>query len=463
MTTADDLNNAGLGFMLQGQSDAAQFHFNAALRINPFHIPALANAVVNLGRLEKLSAAIGYARRILTLLPNDGGQWCNLSNLLLRSGQHIEAETAAKKAVELAPENPSVWRNYAIIAYQMGKHLDAQKYLETVMALGQRNPEVLNDLAHVYLARGHLAKALELYENRWERMVHLKAWDFYIPEWQGEILHGKRILFHGEQGMGDTIMTARFYKDLVAEGAKVTIGIPNKELVSLFEHQNWGCEIVHIESLPENSAELFDFHSPMYGAMRHLKIEIGDIKSAPYMSAPEITTLPTKNGFFNVGICWGSGKRNNEFDWRRRYAALENWLPLASIPGVYLWSLQKGEDAEDISRLNVEGLVDDSFISDVTEWAETAAFISKLDLVISVDTAMVHLAGALGVPCWMLAQHTPCWRWWDIENGTGKPWYDWVEIFKQKEYEGWKPQLEYVKQILEAHLEVRNLKREIAA
>ena len=458
MPTADELNNSGLGFMLQGQHDAAQFHFNAALKVNPFHVPSLANAIVNLGRLEKLPAAIGYAKKILTLLPNDGGQWCNLSNLLLRSGRHDEAETAAKKAIEFASENPSVWRNSAIIAYQMGKHIEAQKYLEQVIALGQRNPEVFNDLAHVYLARGHLSKALELYENRWERMVHLKAWDFYIPEWQGEDLNGKRILFHGEQGMGDTIMTSRFFKDLQKTGAKVTIGIPNQELVSLFEHQNWDCEIVHIDSLKENSAELFDYQSPMYGAMRHLKIDMGDIDPAPYMSAPEITTVPTKKGFFNVGICWGSGKRNNELDWRRRYAALENWLDLASIPGVYLWSLQKGEDAEDIQRLDVEGLIDDSFIRPVTEWAETAAFVSKLDLVVSVDTAIVHLAGAMGVPCWMLAQHTPCWRWWDIENKTGKPWYNSISIFKQEKYEGWKEQLEFVTACIPGELRLRERK-----
>ena len=455
MPTADDLNNSGLGFMLQGQHDAAQFHFNAALRISPFHVPSLANAVVNLGRLEKLVAATAYARRILTILPNDGGQWCNLSNLLLRQGQHVEAEAAAKKACELSPENPSVWRNYAIIAYQMGNHIEASKHLETVMALGQRNPEVLNDLAHIYLARGHLKKALELYENRWERMVHLKSWDFYIPEWTGQNLAGKRILFHGEQGMGDTIMTARFWQHLQNRGARVTIGIPNQELVSLFEHQDWDCEIVHIDSLSENSAKLFDFQSPMYSAMRHLKVEMGDIDPAPYMTAPEITTVPAKKGFFNVGICWGSGKRNNELDWRRRYAALENWLDLASIPGVYLWSLQKGEDADDIQRLDVEGLVDNSFISGVTEWAETAAFISKLDLVISVDTAIVHLAGAMGVPCWMLAQHTPCWRWWDIENNSGKPWYDSVSIFKQHEYEGWKYQLEHIRQVLQDHAETK--------
>lgn len=450
--TANELNNSGLEFMLRGQNDLAQFHFNAALRIDPFFVPALANSVVALGRMEKLLGATAYAKRILSILPSDGGQWCNLSNLLLRLGRHEEAEEAAAKSCELSPENPSVWRNSAIIAYQMGKWLEATEYLEQVLALGQRNPEVLNDLAHVYLARGHLAKALELYENRWERLVHLKVWDFYIPEWQGESLDGKRILLHGEQGMGDTIMTARFFKDLQKLGAKVTIGVPNEELVSLFEHQNWNCNVIHIESMPENSAKLYDFHSPMCSAMRHLKIDLGRIDPSPYMLAPEIITKPIKPGFFNVGICWGSGKRNNELDWRRRYAPLEYWLDLASIPGVYLWSLQKGEDANDIQRLDVEGLVDDSFIRPVSDWAETAAFISKLDLVISVDTAVVHLAGALGKPCWMLAQHTPCWRWWDIENGTGKPWYNSVGIFKQHKYEDWKSQLEGIYELLEYRL-----------
>jgi hypothetical protein len=126
---------------------------------------------------------------------------------------------------------------------------------------------------------------------------------------------------------------------------------------------------------------------------------------------------------FNVGICWFSGRRGNYMDWRRRISSLEDWLPLSEVPNVQLWSLTPGDEAQSRDHsARAEALVLDD-VTKFANFAETASFISKLDLVISVDTAVAHLAAATGKPTWMLSQFTPCWRWWGLEDGTGEPWY----------------------------------------
>ena len=124
-------------------------------------------------------------------------------------------------------------------------------------------------------------------------------------------------------------------------------------------------------------------------------------------------------------------------DWRGRYSNLRDWLELATIPGVELISLQQGRDSEDIIACAAEGLIDDDAITIARDWLATAKIIADLDLVICVDTAVAHLAGALGTPVWMLAQYTNCWRWWDIENGTGRPWYKSMRILRQPKPGDW--------------------------
>ena len=115
---------------------------------------------------------------------------------------------------------------------------------------------------------------------------------------------------------------------------------------------------------------------------------------------------------------------------------MKNWLQLFDVPGVVLHSLQAGPDELDIERLNASALIENP-ISNFNDWADTAAFVSKLDLVISVDTAVAHLSAALGKPTWMLAQHMHCWRWWDIANGTGAPWYNSMRILRQRDPNSW--------------------------
>lgn len=434
--SADSLNRLGAELQLQGDEEGARLHYLAALHIDPGFCPSLANLAMVLGNQNKLTVAAAIVTRILNMFPNDGGQWNNLGNFLTRLERYSEAEIALNRAAELVPDNIGVWHNLLLLAHRTRRSDLALDYVNQVIRLGGFNPSVQNDRAHILLAIGDLGRGLVDYEARWHTLLHLEPWDFHIPEWTGQDLTGKSILVHHEQGFGDTIMASRFVLSVRDLGAKVTFGLP-VALLRLYEHQDWGIEFIDITKLTQENAREFDFHSPLYSTMRWLGIRRGTISSTPYLTSPELVVPGVIKNVFNVGICWTSGSRGSKFDWRRRISPLEAWLSLTEIPGVLLWSINKDPSAqEEIQTLGAEALIHDQTGS-FNDFASAAAFISKLDLVISVDTAVVHLAGAMGKPVWMLNQFTPCWRWWDSDIRAGTPWYENMKIVNQNSPGDW--------------------------
>ncbi len=443
MPTADSLNRLGVDLFLQGDLEGARLHYLAALQIDPNFLPGWANLAVVLGGQNKLTAAVACVRKVLNVAPHDGNQLNNLGNMLMRLKLYDESRAVMERAAGLMPDNPTVWYNLALLALREGKNAEGLVHFDRVIALGGDSATIRNDKAHALLAEGsNLGLALEFYEDRWAKMIHLPPWDYHIPEWQGQApLVGKKILLHAEQGHGDTIMCARFcYETTMCEGAEVTLCLPN-DMCSLFEGQFDGVQVLSMYDLSAEKAKTFDFHSPMYSAMRWLGIEQSDISPAPYLKAPQIIgpKVATPN-CFNIGICWASGSRGGEYDWRRRVAPLELWLPLAELPDVQLYSLQIGPEAPDIATIGAEGLIIDE-TPQFKNWADTAAFLSQLDLVVTVDTAIAHLAGAMGKEVWMLSQHNNCWRWWNIDSESGRPWYSAVTIIRQEVPDDWKTQI----------------------
>lgn len=452
MLSADELNRKGIELHQTGDTEAARLHYLAALTVDPNYAPALANLAHIASELNQLPVAVSLLKRVVQLTPHDGNQWNNFGNVLQRLNRRDEARAALAKAAEICPDNWATWHNLALLEYRAGNQDEAIVHLERVEALGNNSPRVAEDKAHMLLAKGNdLPAALEVYESRWSLLMHQEPWDFHIPEWQGESLNGQTLLLHAEQGFGDTIMTSRFAKALTKRGAKVTIGVP-PPLASLFEHQEWpDVDVLNIVGMTVDDAKRFDYHSPMYSAMRHLGVRREDINPEPYLVPPNITTAEkVAPNAFNIGICWASGRRGNEYDWRRRVTSLDLWLPLAESPGVHLHSLCVDQEAVDeLTALGAEPLVHHHRFAD---FAETAAFIDKLDLVITVDTAIVHLAGALGKQTWMLSQFNPCWRWWNLKDGLGAPWYGTVDIIPQLTPEKWGLQLHQAKMRLDAEL-----------
>lgn len=454
-TSPADLNHRGLELDAIADYFGARQHYLAALKVDPSFTPALANLAALAGHgIDRQSkrVAVSLLQRLVALNPNDGNQWNNLGTFLMQLEEYDAAENAMDRARELAPDSYTTWHNLGLLYLRTKRPQLGLECLERVEALGRTSHSLTNDKAYAHMSMGELEAGLEFYESRWATLLHLPPWDHYIPEWKGESLLDKRILFHAEQGFGDTIMTSRFVAQLVALGAKVTIGVP-PALVRLFEHQGWPIEVVDILALPDDAAKRFDYQSPMYSTMRWLGIKLpADISGKSYLEFPKLPTLQVNSNRLNIGICWASGARGTEMDWRRRVTPLTLWLSLAEIPEVQLWSLQKGAAEDEIATLGAEALIEDP-TGKFSDWADTAAFMVKLDLVISVDTAVVHLAGALGKPTLMLSQYANCWRWWNIDGGNGRPWYDSVGIISANNPDDWAAQMSWTRRYIADYLE----------
>jgi Tfp pilus assembly protein PilF len=447
--SADALNRQGVELFLKNDLEGARLHYLAALKVDPEFPQALANLAVVLSHHQKYDAAEVLYKKVLALAPGSPNLLTDLGNSLMCAGKYRESRELFDRATQIAPENAVNWYNLALWALRNGQNSESLSYFNRARALGIKGHQIEHDMAHSLMALGDdLPRAFSLYESRWATLLKLAPWGFGIPEWKGENLKGKKILFHAEQGYGDTIMAARFAKNLAAEGAEVSLCLPS-DLCRLFTVQEWeGVSVLDMSDLNSLLALEFDFHSPMYSAMRWLGIQRKDIESQPYLVPPRLVGPEVSTKLFNVGICWASGTRGNPSDLRRRVTPLSLWLQLAEVSGVQLYSLHKGTEADEIQILGADSLVVDETIY-LNSWIETAAFVNKLDLVISVDTAVVHLAGALGKPTWMLSQFSHCWRWWEIYEGSGKPWYETVSIIRQEKLNDWDSQIKLAKMNLE--------------
>lgn len=441
---AIELNVQGAEYHDRGDLEAAMFHYRAAYRLDPNFLPPLANMGIVLSGQNQLASAASIFQRLVALCPRDPKMWNCLGVVLIRLERYQEADEALDRAAELDPDTPAVWQNRALSAYWSGRFERALECIDRSQALGGDPAICGNDRAHFLFARGSsLVEALEQYEGRWGLgaglLPKLRPWEVAdecgVPEWKGEDLTGRRILLHYEQGFGDTIMTLRFERQLRARGASVALGV-HSSMVRWMRHND--LDAIDSDQISAEAMKSFDFHSPMYSAMRWLGVEWNSIDPEAYLRPGRVSVPPVYGNIFNVGICWASGKRGTELDWRARHSPLDAWLPLCEIPGVCVYSLMFGPEREEIETLGAHALIVDDTVH-LDDFAASSAYITQLDLVICVDTAVAHVAGALGKPVWMISQSQPCWRW--RTPGTGLPWYSSMRTWVQPQVGDWRTPL----------------------
>jgi predicted O-linked N-acetylglucosamine transferase (SPINDLY family)/ADP-heptose:LPS heptosyltransferase len=449
-----------------GDHAAAADLFARVAELSPDDAEAHYNLGTSLLALSRHEDAIGRFQRAIELAPDHAKAYSNLSSALRGCGRFAGAEEAARKAVALAPNLVTACNNFGTALAERGRHGEAVDCFRRAIALrpdfaegffnlgkalqggGWRDEAIVQfrraieirpdyvdaNLAEAFflLGDGDYAAGLPKLEWRW-RQTGREPRDFAQPVWRGEPLDGKTILLHAEQGFGDCLMLLRYAPLVAARGGRVVIEVPPalERLVAHLKGSPYATAIVG-KPLPAFDTHCAQMSLPLaFGTrLESIPADIPYVSAAPEAAARWRTRLSDELGM-KVGIVWaGNAAHKND---RARSIALGRLAPLLDVSGVQWFSLQVGERAGDLAAFADDRVTD--LAPDLTDFAETAAAIAALDLVIAVDTGIVHLAGALGKPVWIMLAFDPDWRW--LLERSDSPWYPSARLIRQQAPGDW--------------------------
>lgn len=333
------------------------------------------------------------------------------------------------------PDNISAWNNYGNVMREMGYPERSLPFLEHSLAMAPDHPIANFNRAVALLAMGDYQRGWQAYESRWN-YEHLAGTlpNFAQPRWTGQDVRDKTVLLIGEQGLGDTIQFARYALDLGQLGAQLVLAVPTG-LKPLFNPHGFIVSTVGFgEPLPP-----FDYWVPMMSVpgilgvtLQNLRRDLAYVMPNNRLSAEWMTRLGPKKKL-RVGLCW-SGRRDT---WINQHKAMpfETAMDMVRKSSQHDWiNLQVDATPEEDQIMEQVGIL--RFPGTITHMADTAALINNLDVVVSVDTAVAHLSGALGRPTWVMLNRYGCdWRW--LTNREDCPWYPAARLFRQPEYEDW--------------------------
>ena len=414
-----------------GRLDEALAGYANTVELDPGSSQAYNNMGVALRAQGAFHAAVASYKRAIAIKADDAGSHSNLGNALRALGRHTQAEASHRQAL-------AIDENYLEARYNLGLVLKDQGLFEEGIAClrdaVRRKADYVDahwDLSLALLMMGNLKEGFEEYEWRW-RLAENPPRAFDKPAWSGAALDGRTILLHAEQGMGDSIQFARYVPPVAERGGQVILEC-QRPLTPLFETLDGVQQIVaRDDALPD-----FDLHAPLLSLPRIFATELDSIPAADAYLTADPARLSKFDDLLdgerlNIGVAW-AGKPSHRND-RNRSAGLAPFIDLFGTAGATFHSLQVGPRAGDIAASGSAGLIRDHAAL-LEDFADTAALVSKLDLVICVDTSVCHLAGALGKPCWVVLPYTPDWRW--LMEREDSPWYPSLRLFRQTEFGDW--------------------------
>jgi tetratricopeptide (TPR) repeat protein len=454
-------NRANVLLQLDRHEDARK-NVETVLRIAPDHVAAIANYANILLREQKFDESLRVVDKALSLEGGNADLWNTRGEVLRHLTQYDAAHKSYERALSLNPKLAAATLNICNVLME-------QQRLEEALASSEKGLAVHPDYAPLHLIRGnillHLGRREESlknydaalaidpdyheahyhrgstlfltgrFEEGWRDFEH--RW--FVPDcgfdrpalraaqWKGEGLDGRSIVVYSEQGLGDTIQFVRFLPELARRGGKLTF-LCHPNLMQLFGPLTADFEMVG----SVEGTRRFDFQCALMSLPLRMNMPIPRTQES-YLSAELDRTTRWRERIgahgFKIGLCW-QGNPKGRID-QGRSIPLEKYQPLASVPGVRLISLQRTHGLEQLARLphgmTVETLGD--FDADNDAFVDTAAIMKCLDLVITSDTAIPHLAGALGVPAWVALKQVPDWRWMLERNDS--PWYRSLRLFRQ--------------------------------
>ena len=475
-----------------GRLEEAEAGYRRALEIDPEYTEAynnLANTLKSMGRLEEAEA--GY-RRALQLEPGSAPIFNNLSGVLRELGRLVEAELVCRQALEIEPdlaeahsnlgnalkslERPAdalacyrraleikpdyaeAWYNLGNVFKDLGRLDEAEAGYRRALRVKPGYPEACSNLGVLLLSLGRYAEAWPCYEFRYlrvlknERTTCIPTLSF--PQWQGESLAGKSLAIWTEQGYGDYVQFVRYAPLVKAHGISRLTVVCLPPLKPLLETTAGVDEVIDdLDSVPVHDYWAFPLSIPL-----QLNTLLETIPAAlPYLHAVparlELWRERLPAASTRVGLVW-KGFARHENDRNRSLPRLDLLAPLWSVPGISFVSLQKGQ-GEDEARQSPPDRPLIVLGGEIEDFADTAAIVAQLDLVICVDTAVAHVAGALGKPCWvMLPAFDTDWRW--LRERTDSPWYPGVmRLFRQAESGEWTEVIARVVEALEEWMSCR--------
>lgn len=464
-SNADAYSNLGAALEALGRLADAEQSYARAIAIDAGH----AEARTNLGNVllagSRVDDAIGHFRRAIASAPNLVAAHCGLGNALRRQANHVDAEAAYRRALAIDPNDTPSLSNLGIALNAQGRTAEALAAYERALAIDPSLAEVYVNIGTAHyeqgdmkkawaatekalainpdLPRAHLNKGLIHlvegdYAHGWKefqwrlRLPESRAGRFSEPLWDGSDLAGKTILLHAEQGIGDNIMMLRYVPLLAARGARVVLDMPKTVRAVIGGLAGVSHVVADGEPLPP-----FDCHLPLMGLPGAFGTTLDTVPAnVPYLSVDEekIECWRARIGEegVRIGIVW-QGSKSYGAD-RMRSIPLRQFLPLADVSGVRLISLQQKIGLDQLAALP-DAKVESFDGIDVEPFADTPAILMSLDLVVTADSSIGHLAGALGRPVWVALAHMSDWRWQLAR--TDSPWYPKTRLFRQKSPGDW--------------------------
>jgi len=406
----------------QGRPEAALPLFAEAALADPRLHDAHGNLGVCLRRGGKVDAAIASYRRALSLQPRDPDMHSNLGNALREAGWLEESERHLRTAFSLAPNSISICYNLALLLRDRRQYGDSRRLLVALTQARPDNAEYVWDLALTDLYLTDYRNGFAGYEAR-KGLARAEWRELPGERWQGgDGIAGKTVLISAEQGFGDALQFARFFTT-VAERAGSVVVETLPELKSLF------ASVPGVSRVVDKGGPLprYDLWVPVMSLANALGLAWDDLPvSSAYLRPPARLPFPIERppgAALNVGLIWAGKTRPRDRSW-----PLEQLLPLMEDPRLAFWSLQVGERTSDLEALGVGSLLRD-LAPHLTCFADTAAAMAAMDVIVTIDTSAAHLAGALGRPTCVLLRYVSDWRWLD-EPATCR-WYPSIRLFRQ--------------------------------
>jgi tetratricopeptide (TPR) repeat protein len=426
-----------------GSYDRAAAAFEFAAKLDPADALSWHYLGVTFFHLERWDDAIVASLKAIELDPKNADAFQNLGVVLAAQREFERSAELLQEATRLDPRSFGAWYNLGNQLLMLNRFEAAAETFRRAIALQPNRAEAHLNLAIALLTEGELKRGWREFEWRWQS-EHMRNQQrpAALPRWDGS-RKPRTILLHAEQGLGDTLQFCRYAPLVSARGHDVVLEA-QPELVDLLS-QNLSSDSLRVVARAPDYPGISGL--PRFDALTHLmtlpgifKTTLETIPNQPYLRAPaekvaawrqRLGALP---GGPRVGLVWAGNPWNNArvVD-AFRSMPLATLAPLLETPGMMFFSLQKGEAARQLREARVPSCHD--LTAELTDFTETAAMIANLDLVICVDTAVAHLAGAMGKPVWMLSRFNGCWRW--FTERPDSPWYPSMRIFRQQADRSW--------------------------